>query len=215
MNNLSKALINGLSELLTLDIQSRALSGITYTMLFKDDKDRELVKKYMKLREEATNCGFGQNEVFRVYEVSNGYIFDMDLSITKHLTAELSKVVAKGNGGKTPVGDLIGNSPEIRRKEDMEMLAKHLESQFKKGQKELEVALFSRNRVPHIIYTGTNSNKEQVMVKLNGYAIRHWDIEEINTKALIPAGIRITKIEPCEIVPPKTGVRFIIHMAKA
>ena len=54
-----------------------------------------------------------------------------------------------------------------------------------------------------------------VLVKYDAFAIRHWDLGDINTKMLIPAGIRIVKIEPSEILPPKTGVRFVLHLAEA
>ncbi len=214
MSKPSRALMDMLSDFLVSEIQSRALSGITYTMLFKDPKEKETYEKYMKIREEALKCGYGQNEVFRAYEVSNGYIFDMDLSVAKFITAELSKSVAKNNGGQTPVGDLIGDAPEKRRKEDMTLLAKYVKGQFKEGKKVLEVALFSRNSVPRIVINGQDKAGQSVLLKYNAYAIRHWDIEEINTKLLVPAGLRISKIEPCEILPPKTGVRFILHLSK-
>jgi len=214
MGKLSKELMGMLSEFLTSEIQNKALSGITYTMFFKDGKDKEMVEKYMKIREEADRCGYSQNEVFRVYEVSNGFIFDMDMSVAKYITAELSKVVAKQNGGKTPVGDIIGEFPEKRRREDMTLLARYVKAQFKDGKKKLEVALFSRNSVPRIMITGGDKDGNQIALKYNAYAIRHWDIEEINIKLLAPYGIRVAKIEPCEIFPPKTGIRFIMHVVK-
>lgn len=209
----SKKLIDMLSEFLVTEIQGKALGGITYTLLFKDGKDKEMCAKYFKIREEATNCGFGPNEVFRVYEVTNGYIFDMDLSVAKYITVELSKAVAKMNGGKTPVGDLIGEAPEKRRREDLKLLAKYLQGQFKEGRKDVEVALFSRNSVPRIVINAVDKAGNPILLKYNAYAIRHWDIEDVNTALLLPVGIRIASIEPCEILPSKTGVRFIVRLA--
>lgn len=210
---ISKKLIDMLSEFLTTEIQSKALSGITYTLLLKDGKDKEEAAKYFKIREEATNCGFGPNEVFRVYEVSNGYIFDMDLSVAKYITVELSKVVSKMYGGRTPVGDLIGESPEVRRRDDMTLLAKYVLNQFKEGKRKVEVALFSRNSVPRIVINATDKDGKPVLLKYNAYAIRHWDIEDVNINLLAPKGVRIASIEPCEILPSKTGVRFILTLA--
>lgn len=212
MATVSKELIDMLTEFLATEIQSKALNGITYTMLFKDDKDKEALETYKNIRKEATKCGYGPNEVFRVYEVSNGYIFDMDLRVAKQLTVELSKAVAKMNQGQTPVGDLIGDAPEKRRREDLELLAKYIKSEAKKGNRKLEVALFSKNSVQRIVINGEDKEGKPTLIKYNAYAIRHWDIEDLNTMYLVPVGLRVSRIEPCEILPPKTGVRFILHI---
>ena len=208
----SKKLLDLLSKFLMLEIQSRVLDGITYTFLFKDGKDAGQKEKYLEIRDEAAACGFKPEEVFRIFEVSNGYILDMDLSIAKYITEEISKVVARENNYKTPVGDLIGNRPEKRRIEDMEYLAKVLLKHYKDKEKEVEVALFSRNRVPKIVLTAEDTKGGTVVVKYDAFAIRHWDLEDVNTNLLIPKGVRITDIVPCEILPSKTGVRFIIKL---
>lgn len=211
---LSKTLLDKLTDFLVNNISEKAMDGITYAMCFKDDKD--MVEKGKIIKEEAIKSGFNQDEVFRVYEVSNGYIFDMDLKVAKFLTAEISKIVAKETQGKTPQGDLIGNNPEKRRSEDMMGLAKFCKSQYEKGILNFEVALFSRNSVPRIVVQGTDKKGKPVTVTYNAYAIRHWDIEEINQKVLMPKyGIRINRIKPCEIISSKTGVRFEIQLARA
>lgn len=203
-------MMNLLTEFLVCEIGSKALDGITYSMVTKEPKDKEDFKRYMEIRDEVTKCGFGTDEIFRVYEVSNGYIFDMDLNIAKRITMSLAKAVEKTNGVTVGNGDLIGNSPEKRRKSDMLGLAKFMQSEFSSGNSNVEVALFSRNSVPHIIISGKAPDGRLITVKYNSYAIRHWDIEVINAKLLIPAGIRISRIEPCEILPSKTGVKFIM-----
>lgn len=213
MGNISKELLNMLSEFLMCEIESNALSGITYTLVLKNERDRPLYDKYKKIKEEAIACGFGASEVFRMYELSNGYIFDMDLSIAKFLTVEISKGVAKQNAGATPVGDLIGHAPERRRREDMMLMAKYLKNQFNRGRRSVELALFSKNSVPRIVVNAEGSNGKTIALKYNAYAIRHWDIEDANRSLLAPEGIRITKIEPCEVLPSKTGARFIVHMS--
>lgn len=212
MGKASTELINMMTEFLICEIGSKALDGITYAMVLKDDRDKENYKKYMAIRKEAQNCGYSTDEAFRVYEVANGYIFDMDISAAKKITAELSKAVSATNGGKTPVGDLIGNGPEKRRKSDMVGLAKYVKSEFEAGNDVIEVALFSRNSTPRIMITGIGPKNEMLTVKYNAYAIRHWDIETVNAKLLIPAGIRIAKLEPCEVLPSKTGVKFKLYL---
>lgn len=212
MAKFSSELLNKLTEFLICEVSSKALDGITYAMVLKDNKDKENYKRYMDIKKEAVNCGYNNDEVFRVYEVANGYIFDMDLSVAKKITAELSKAVAKANNGNTPAGDLIGNNPDKRRKDDMLGLAKYVKQQYDAGNRQIEVALFSRNSVPRIIVSGVGPKNDMISIKYNAYAIRHWDIEAINANMLIPAGIRIAKLEPCEILPSKTGCRFVLYV---
>ena len=60
--------------------------------------------------------------------------------------------------------------------------------------------------------TAKTPNGEAITIKYNAYSIRHWDIEIINEKLLIPAGIRVATIEPCEILPSKNGVTFVLYL---
>lgn len=212
MAEFSKALLDMLTEFMICEIGSKSLDGITYTMLLKNQSDKIAYDKYMIIKKEAAKCGFRNDEVFRLYEVANGYIFDMDLLTAKTITAEISKVVAKSNRGSTPTGNLLNDMPEQRRKKDIVALAKHLKAEYDKGNKQLEVALFSRNSTNKIIINGYGPNNEPMVIKYNAYAIRHWDIEIINEKFLIPAGFRVKRIQPCEILPSKTGVSFIFTM---
>lgn len=214
MAKFSNNLLNKLTQFLTCEIGSGALSGITYAMALKDDKNKDLHELCKAIKREVKRCGFEDDEVFRIYEVTNGYIYDMDLSVAKKITYEISKVIAKNNDNKTPVGDLIGDRPSKRRKDDMLGLAKFVKKEYDSGNRKIEVALFSKNSVPRIIITGEGPNREMLHIKYNAYAIRHWDIEAVNSSILIPAGIRIARLEPCEILPSKTGVKFILDIEK-
>lgn len=214
MAKFSTALLNKLTEFLVCEIESDALGGKTYTLITKEDKDKEKYRNYMEIKKEALECGYSNDQVFRVYELSNGYIFDMDLSVAKKITIELSKSVSKANNGETPVGDLIGNRPEERRRSDMIRLGNYIKKCAEQGQYVTEVALFSKNSVPKIVITGKGPKGESLVLRYQSYAIRHWDIEAVNTNILIPSGIRISRLEPAEILPSKTGVRFIIHIEK-
>ena len=168
--------------------------------------------RYMTIKQEATKCGFSNDEVFRVYQVANGYIFDMDLNTAKQITAEIAKSVARQNNDSTPTGDIIKDMPEQRRKKDMVMLARKLKEEYDKGNDQVEVALFSRNSTNRIIVTGKDQNGNSIAIRYDAYAIRHWDIEIINEKFLIPAGFRVKRIQPCEILPKKTGVSFLFML---
>lgn len=215
MADVSKELYGKLTEFLTVEIESKVLDGITYVMTLKNENDRESTESYKKIKDVAIKNGLGQNEAFRVYELSNGYIFDMDLTIAKHIAFLLSKKVNQQTKGQMPVGDFIGEKPEKRRQEDMQKLAKKCLTQFKAGKKVFDVALFSRNSVPRIQITGKDKSGKDAVITYDAYAVRHWDIEEINARLLAKEGIKIAKIEPCEVIPSKTGVRFTLHLDKA
>lgn len=204
-------LLNQLNEFLLCEIGVKAIDGITYRLLRKNEKNyEETLKRYMTIKDEALKAGYSQDEVFRVYELSNGYIFDMDLKTAKQIVYEMSKVVASENNGETPVGDLIGDKPEQRRKRDMIALAKYIKEQYDNGVREVEVALFSRNSTNQIMVTGTTASGQRGVVRYNAYAIRHWDLEAINSQLLMKAGIKINSIRPCGILPSSTGVSFIL-----
>lgn len=212
MGEFSKQLLDMLTEFTICEIGSKALDGITYTMVLKTDKEKKLYDRYMTIKKEATNCGFSTDEVFRAYEVSNGYIFDMDLNTTKKITAEISKSVAKANGGQTPIGELLRDMPDQRRKRDIIALSRYLKENYDNGKMAVQVALFSRNATNKIIINCKGPKGEIMSVRYNAYAIRHWDVETINEKFLIPSGFRVKSIQPCEVLPSKTGVSFIFKM---
>lgn len=212
MAKFTKELINMLTEFLVCEIGSKALDGVTYTMEFNDENGEIVYNRFKLIKDEAIKSGYSEDEVFRIYRVNNGYIFDMDMNVARKITMEISKAVSKANGNSTPTGDLIGNSPIKRRKDDIDRLAKYVINQYNKGETEIEVALFSRNSVPRIIINAYGLNNEKIAVKYQAFAIRHWDLKELNSEYLIPSNIRVAKIEPIEILPSKTGVRFKLYI---
>jgi hypothetical protein len=139
----------------------------------------------------------------------------MDMSLAKYIAEKLLDIVYKGEDHSNIIGDV----PEIRRQNDMKKLAKLCQENYKNGKPVFEVALFSRNSVPRIVISGSDVNKgvrgKQIIATYNAYAIRHWDIQEINDNLLMQVGLRISKIRPCEILPPKTGVRFQLSVDRA
>lgn len=209
MGTFSKDLIDRLTEFMVCEIGSRAIDGVTYCLLSKTDADKERVMKYREIRVEADKCGFSREEIFRVHELVNGYIFDMDLLTARQITAEISKKVAQLNGGQTPIGNLLKDKPEKRKQKDLMALSKYLKTEYDKGVTKLEVALFSKNVSNKILITGKGPNGENLVIDYKAYAIKHWDIEALNENMLIPIGFRVKSIQPCEILPSKTGVSFI------
>lgn len=212
MAEISKKLLDMLSDFLISEIGSKVLDGITYTMIFKTPKDKASYDRYMTIKKEVEKCGYSNDEIFRVYEVTNGFIFDMSIEIAKQITAQLAEAVAKSNGGKTPTGSIVMDMPEQRRKKDIISLARYLKSEYDNGRTQVEVALFSKNVTNKIMVNGKNTRGDAISIKYNAYAIRHWDIEILNEKFLIPAGFRVRRIQPCEILPSKTGVSFLFTL---
>lgn len=208
---LPKELLDKLTELLCLEIGSKAMDGITYILLDKSEKDRLKVQKYKDIRITADKAGLEPNEAFRFYELSNGYIFDMDMSIAKHITNFLAAIVAKNNGTQ-PISNLIGNNPEIRRKNDMQLLANKCLKSYSEGITQLDVALFSRNKNNRIMTKGRDKQGNNLLIQYPAYVLRHWDLEDINREYLLRYGIKIVSVEPVEVIESKTGVRFTLNL---
>jgi hypothetical protein len=211
---ISKTLKEQLTAFLLSEIGAKATDGITYALITSTPKHKEDIADYLKIRDEANKCGFSANQVFRVYKASNGYIFDMDLDTARDMTMKIARSISNNDSNsdvdKQQLSELLGiikNMPEQRRKRDIVSLSNHLLQQAKAGKWELEVALFSRNKTNKIIINSYYNN-EPVEIKYNAYAIRHWDVEIINEKFLIPNGYRVSHIQPCEILPSATGVSF-------
>lgn len=185
---------------------AKVQDGITYVLLREEDKNKERFDRLSTIRRQLSEMGKAENEVFRVYKVSNGYIFDIDLKTARDITAQLAMAEL---GSKT---DLIGNLPEKRRAEDIERLAKSCVSWYKKGVTVVEVALFSRNSVPRINITGKDAKtKQPKLVTYEAYAVRHWDIDTVN-QLLAKNGIRIMSVDTHEILPSETGLRVTLHI---
>lgn len=213
---MTKQLQNMLTEFFICEIKSKAMDGVTYAMVLDNgtQKEQNNLKKYRAICEEASRCGYRSDELFRGYKIANGFIFDMDIGIAKGILMNIISAVNNTNGdsGNTNPQDVIGDSPDKYRKSDMLALARYVKSEFESGKNKVEVALYNRNANPKIIMTVKNTDGSNVTIKYNAYAIRHWDIEIINDKLLIPAGIRISRLEPCEILPLKNGVTFNLYL---
>ena len=171
---ISEELLNLLSGYMVDEVGSKALNGVTYSFVFKPEYLSNMNKKgsyvnskgaetdienLRKIREEAFNCGFEANELFRIYEVSNGWIYDIDMNIAKKITVEISKIVAKNNGGKTPTGDLIGDKPERKRKAEMTALAKKVKKAYE------NINNYKEEEITNNLYELSNLD---IDIKING-----------------------------------------------
>ncbi len=216
MAKISRDLINKLTEFLVCELGSKALGGITYILELKDKRGLELFEKYKNIKELVIESGFENDQIFRIFEIPNGYIFDMDLNVVKKITDKLMEVVENLDGEQLTDSkkELLEEYQEKRRRNDMMRLAKYIKTVYDNGDRVAEVALFSKNEVPRIVISGRTEDGEIVSVKYDAFAVRHLDLEQVNANLLIPAGIRISMVEPCEVLPSRTGCKFKLYIEK-
>ena len=198
-----------LTQLITEELGSKTTEGITYILALKD-KDSKLIQNCMAARKEAEKCGINPDDIIRTYKVGDGAIFDINLPIVADVSGKW------GNAMNVEVDlkkAIIGMATK-RRNEDIKALATKCERAAKSGKKGIEVALYSRNIVPKIVIGAKDKNGNAITCEYDAYALRHWDITNVNEKYLFDKGLKISKIMPCEILPSKTGVRFMLQIAK-
>ena len=201
-----KVLKGKLADFIVDYVGAKVQDGITYSLKINDKNNIGKIDELMQLRKELTAAGVAETDVFRVYGVSNGYIFDVDLGTARDLIAKMAKGLAGVDG------DLIGNMPNERRDADIKRLAKSIVKAAKNGSKSLEIAMFSRNSVPRITISGKDSAGANKLLTFDAYAVRHWDIDEVN-RLTLPHCARVTKIDTHEILPSETGLRVVLHLA--
>lgn len=211
----SSRLMNMLAEFIVRELGAKVLDGVTYAM-FLDSKatDQKSFENYMRIKDEAIECGFPSNEVIRAYKVSNGSIIDVDLIYAKQVLAKVAKAIAQSKD-EAEYTDRIGDTPERRRERDIRALAKQLRQSYDSGKNQVEVVLFNRSAINRALISGTGLHGEKLMVRYNSYALRPEDIETINEFLLIPSGIRVSSMQACEILPQCQGCVFLLEMEEA
>ena len=211
---LSKNLLDKLTEIICVDVGSKILDGVTYIILSKSPKDKAKVERYNSVRRLIDSENYAPEEIFRIYEVANGYIYDIDMNIAKMITTLLAKLAAQKNPELKDMPDLIGTQPDENKDYQMKLLAKKCLEAFKNNQDTLEIALFSRNKTNKIILTADGMNKEKVVITYPSFALRPWDLEEINVKYLIERGMRISGVKAYEIIGNNSGLRVSLTLGK-
>ena len=206
----------GLTLFLVESIGEKAYDGITYVLLSSsNEEDRKKISNYNNIRKHLESNGYDSNQVMQALQVPNGVIFDLNVEAAREMTVQLARMIGEATDGKIGGNvDLINDGPMKRREKDINELAKYLVAQAKQGKNHVELALFSRNFTRKIICTAKDSNNKDVQIKLNAYAVRHWDIPKVSN-VLMSMGYKITGAKAGEILPSKTGVRFTISVAKA
>ena len=166
----------------------------------------------MEIRKEANLCKIPNDKVFRVYKVQNGVIFDADMSMVTDIAKKLTQKIEDSDGNKIDYDKVIGNKPEMRRETEMARLTEYIQQEYTNGNTILEVALFSRNSVPEIVINGQIQPNKYAIQTYKAYAIRYWDLENLNRNYLIPIGFKIKQVAAGQILPACNGVIFQLEI---
>lgn len=200
-------LLNKVQTFYMQEIADGVLDGMTYALLLNTDKVK--IQNYLTLKEYIKNEGYSDSAILRAFSLSNGYIFDMDLAVAQRIAIKILKASYKECDRDVDFISEVKSIPQARKKTDMLRLANKCLKELGDGNREFYIALYSKNSSPYIKLTGTQ-NGLPVKVTYDSYALRHFDLTDINTHYLCEKGARISKIEPCEILASRTGVKFRI-----
>lgn len=211
MKSMSKELQSMVTGFVVSEISSRALDGITYAIKDYNNSDCE---DYIKIREEADKCGYDSDELFQVIEVSNGYIFDLDLGVTKKVSMDLVKASCNITGKHKDLVGILDVKVEQRRKRDTERLAKEILRTAKEGKSEVKVALYSNHNSDYIRILAKKENGEREYVNFKAYALRFSDIRSLNEEILSKSGYRISSVQSEYIIPRNKALLTTLEIQK-
>lgn len=189
-------------------IGSRGLYGVNYAVFFKEDMAS--IKACAELKEEIKSYGYTDDQVFRVCQVSNGFVFDMDRAILDSVINEITETATEARESNqkpsiTPTAQGVYTG-------EVTKLAKQCRSALDKGYEEVEVAIYSLSDTPQIILPCLDENNEPIFMYYNAYMLTLWDLVVAQQTIFLDLGLQILKAEICEILPHKKGVRVILHL---
>lgn len=202
---LNKEVIDLIAPIVANDIGVKVLDGINWALVNNRHVNKQ--KKYGEIRAQLNNMGFKPTEVFRVFSVPNGVVYDFDKVVLKSLVSEFVKDVPDGDCAVKRINSAYSK----RRYADMQRLADYVVAQAQEGQKEALVALFSKTNNFEIKFHTRKEGTKRKAYSLPAFAIRHWDLQELNVDYIIPRGYLVEKIEIVEILPAENGISFMLH----
>lgn len=210
--NLSDDAVGKLAEVICTDIHTNIVKGVTYILLEEKPNTKVRLDMYMGLRREIDSEGFKPDEVFRVYKVSNGYVFDMEQEIAVSITkAIMQKSGSLDDKNMRAVLNSVVERSKIRREKELKRLAALCYKAYKVGKTSLEVLLFGKNEVGKVIIT-VKDGKDDYVITYPSFMLRPSDMQSVNEEYLIKSGIRIKSIETGEIVGSNRGLRVVVNL---
>lgn len=213
VNSLPREIIDRLTDFYLNELASKAVYGISYAVFEASDKEK--IKKYKALRELVDQNGYAKNEVFRMVEFSNGVVFDIDNSMTSYITKEVLTVMQEEDASlDVQLGHVIKIGTKARDT-SMLNLAKHCLNEYKNKHREIEIVLFRSDNSSHALVNARVAGaRDRVLLKYEAYMLKHWDLELVNKRHLIKAGIKINGVKALEILPNGAGVLFKLAMKR-
>lgn len=209
---MTATLKNMISEFFISEVGADAFQGITYAIFGNTDNDKVKIERYSKIRNEATKCGFTGNQIFRKYSLSDGCIFDIDLSTAIELVAKLASGAGLDPAVMKELQQSIGPEAQETRERSIKALADLAIKNHENGKTEFEVALFSRATTNKISVTGKLANGQTSSIIYPAFTVRVADIELINRAELQDKGFVIGTVIPCEILPSYKGLATILKL---
>lgn len=210
--NLSDDAVGKLAEVICTDIHTNIVKGVTYILLEEKPNTKVRLDMYMGLRREIDSEGFKPDEVFRVYKVSNGYVFDMEPEIAVSITkAIMQKSGSLDDKNMRAVLNSVTERSKVRREKELKRLAALCYKAYKAGKESFEVLLFGKNEVGKVIIT-VKDGKDDYVITYPSFMLRPSDMQSVNEEYLIKSGIRIKSIETGEIVGTNRGLRVVVNL---
>lgn len=202
MEKISKEVVNLIAPIVANEIGVKILDGINWALILNRHTAKN--REYAGIREKLTGLGFKSSEVMRVFEVTNGFVYDFDKVMLKTMVSEFVK---NEDGGESAV-KRISTAYDKRRNTDMQRLSDHLVESARNGQTDVLVALFSKVNDFTIKFHTAKEGGKRKAYSLPAFAIRHWDLQDLNLDYLTPRGYIISHIEIVEILPSENGISF-------
>lgn len=208
--NITDEVLDKVVVIVANDLGPKVMDGINWTFVL--DTEVEKLNEYESIRESLKEMGYKSNEVLRAFKVTNGVVYDIDSNVVKKLVI---KLMSKSQNAEV-CSTIMRTAYEERRNSEFAKLQVFIIKAIKSGKKNISIALFNKNKGSKISYrvkvkSGVYKDKT-VEINLEAFALRHWDLEELNQNYLIPAKCKIKRIEVIDILPTMTGVGFNVEL---
>lgn len=202
--------VSKITGIVANSIGEKIVDGVNWALILNSDSDT--INEYETIRQELKDMGYNRGEVLRAVSAPNGLIYDIDASVIKKLVSQLMSGSDVEKSSKT----IMDNAYIERRNSEFQKLHVYLMKAFRQGKTTVSVALFNTNQGNKITYkTYVESGKyagQKVEVSLPAFALRHWDLQELNRDYLIPSKVKIARVQVIEILPTRTGVGFNLEL---
>lgn len=214
MKKFSDKLTKMLTGFIVAEIGTDGLDGITYCMKIKNSRNAQEYNQYLEIREEANKCGYDKDEVFRVHELVNGYVFDIDMSTMVKVLMDVARATVDVTGKNKELLSKVYREPEAVRKREVKRLANAILKKIEAGENSIDVALFNKNSTDKAGVTVDTPDGKSQYVYLNAYALRHWDIKVLNEQLLMKRGYRVARVIPKYVLSSENGIHTTLEFEK-